>query len=86
MNVFHSLMLYLRLPKQLFNRWECQQVVAEARLTFVVKSIDSIRTCCFVITTEKEEILRISSEKRLIGKHSIVTAQNGGENLLDFVR
>jgi phosphatidylinositol kinase/protein kinase (PI-3 family) len=59
-NVFHSLMLYRRLPVE-FD--ECfagiYAKLTANNLTFIVKSIYTIYACIFVITTKNEKVFRI---------------------------
>lgn len=54
--VFHSLMLYRRLPG-----WGLFRVVYNSRNkhTFVVKAIDAIYTRTFVIAAEDEKVFRV---------------------------
>ena len=60
-NVFHSLMLYRRLPigsrhTTYQNRTKGTQ---NRMLTLIVETINSIDTCTFMVTTENEEILGV---------------------------
>jgi len=61
--VFHSLMLYRRLPgkTRMESRMKRQSYTTTdlEKRTFVIKAVDPIDTCTLVISTKNEEVFRI---------------------------
>jgi hypothetical protein len=57
-NVFHNLMLYLRLPISGVNTREPTQVQHAVR-TLVIEAVDSVDARVLVVTSQEEEILRV---------------------------
>jgi hypothetical protein len=58
--VFHSLILYRRLPNRCthVSRTKTTERINE-QLTFVVKAVDTVDTCAFVVSSQNEEVFRV---------------------------
>ena len=58
-NVFHSLMLYRRLPEN--ARYQIRDALyrKEPLRTLIVESVNAVDTCAFVIAAENEEVFGV---------------------------
>jgi len=86
-NVFHNLILYRRLPVKRHRKRDVtnnrHRERGQAR-TFVIKAVNSIYACAFVIAAQDEEVLRIldlvcqkqaNRLKRLLASVHVVTKE-----------
>jgi hypothetical protein len=58
-NVFHSLMLYLRLPKEQFRNEYTLVWSEDGGLTFVVKAVYPIDTRTLVVSSQNKEVFGV---------------------------
>ena len=58
-NVFHSLMLYRRLPWLCFQYRPRFEVMKKVQHTFVIKTVNSVDACTLVVSTKDEKVFRV---------------------------
>ena len=61
--VFHSLMLYLRLPALIIEE---NQMLVLRKLTFIIETIDAVDGSTLVVSSQQEKVLRVL--KQILGK------------------